>query len=169
MTVPFLTPLEIGTSLGRLCRYAGRGHYFYSVLQHSFCVSDLVPDQLRFFALTHDMFEAHTSDICSPWKTEEFRVTEYQGLAMMYAQQNVRLPNKEEEAEIKKADLRARAGEVWSVGEERLQSNYPVDRQAQCLTWHYYKMFSIEDLVANGGAAPRVFVERYFKYKDSLH
>jgi 5'-deoxynucleotidase YfbR-like HD superfamily hydrolase len=138
-------------------------------LQHSFVVAELVPDRLKFHALVHDMTECHSNDICTNWKTDEFRAMEHEALAQMYWQQNARLPNKDEEAAVKAADIRARAGEVHTVGDETLRDLFPIDNGAACLTRHYYKMFQVPELVSADGAAPRLFLDRYFKYRDMMN
>lgn len=44
-------------SMSNLCRYGGKVKKFYSVAQHSFLLSYVVPDPLKKAALIHDMTE----------------------------------------------------------------------------------------------------------------
>jgi hypothetical protein len=60
--------LEIATALSNICRYTGHVNRFYSVAEHSVCVSRLVPDGLALCGLLHDASEAYLGDVSSPLK-----------------------------------------------------------------------------------------------------
>ena len=59
---------DVAHHLGRICRFNGAVHTFYSVAQHSVFVSSLVEDQIKFTALLHDAGEAYYGDMSSPFK-----------------------------------------------------------------------------------------------------
>lgn len=65
---------ELAHSLGMLCRFTGHTSRHYSVAQHSVVVSYLVPAQHAKAALLHDVHEALTNDLASPFKR---RVADY--------------------------------------------------------------------------------------------
>ncbi len=60
--------LDIAQSLANESRYAGHTRFFYSVAQHSWLASFVVPRQHALEALLHDAAEAYCKDIPSPLK-----------------------------------------------------------------------------------------------------
>jgi len=81
-----ITVSDIARHLGRVMRFAGAVDTWWTVLQHSLLVSDLVeqPDLTGAFtepsraraclaALFHDAHEFITGDVPSPWKTPALR------------------------------------------------------------------------------------------------
>lgn len=60
---------DIAHSLSLQCRFTGHTRYHYSVGQHSWAVSWLVPDDYRMWGLLHDATEAYLSDIARPIKS----------------------------------------------------------------------------------------------------
>lgn len=59
---------DIAHALANSCRFTGHVSKFYSVAQHSYLVSTLVPDEDRLWAILHDASEAYLSDIARPIK-----------------------------------------------------------------------------------------------------
>ena len=59
---------DIAHGLSLLCRYAGQVKEFYSVAEHCFLVSCMVPAELALEALLHDASEAYCSDVVRPLK-----------------------------------------------------------------------------------------------------
>lgn len=60
--------LDIAHSLANQCRWTGHSRFHYSVAQHSYHCSFLVPKKDAFWALMHDASEAYISDLSRPLK-----------------------------------------------------------------------------------------------------
>ncbi|MCU6454329.1 hypothetical protein LPN01_09580 [Sphingomonas sp. A2-49] len=60
---------DIAHGLSNTCRYAGQCNAFYSVAEHSWHTSYIVPEHLRFAALMHDAAEAFIGDVTRPLKS----------------------------------------------------------------------------------------------------
>lgn len=59
---------DIAHGLSLLCRFNGQTSEFYSVAEHSWLLSQVVPPEYALEALMHDGPEAYLPDICSPIK-----------------------------------------------------------------------------------------------------
>lgn len=59
---------DIAIALSHICRFAGHLPYHYSVAQHLYNTSMIVPSAHAFTALLHDTSEAFTNDIPTPLK-----------------------------------------------------------------------------------------------------
>lgn len=65
--------IDIAHSLAMQCRFNGHSEDFYSVAEHCYYVSYLVPQEHALQGLLHDASEAYLCDIPSPIKrTDEF-------------------------------------------------------------------------------------------------
>lgn len=60
---------DIARGLGNACRFAGQCSRFYSVAEHSWHASHLVPDEFAFAALMHDAAKALIGDVTRPLKS----------------------------------------------------------------------------------------------------
>lgn len=67
-----LTIEQIAIAQGRICRYGGKGRYFYSDAQHAYIVSLMVPQKkdIVLQGLMHDAHECYIGDIVGPYKRE---------------------------------------------------------------------------------------------------
>lgn len=63
------TLADLARGLGNTCRFAGQCSAFYSVAEHSWHASFLVPANLAFAALMHDAQEALVGDVTRPLKS----------------------------------------------------------------------------------------------------
>lgn len=59
---------DIAHSLAMQCRFTGHTSKFYSTAQHSYHVSEIVPDEYKLWGLLHDASEAYVSDVARPVK-----------------------------------------------------------------------------------------------------
>lgn len=71
-------PADIAHSLAHLCRFNGHTHEHYSVAQHCYIASTLVPPEDALAALLHDAPEAYIGDMVRPLKQllPEFKAVE---------------------------------------------------------------------------------------------
>lgn len=78
---------DIGSSIAKICRFTGHSSVFYSVAEHSFLMSHIVPEHLALYALLHDSAEAYVGDVSAPLKSlfPRFRELEDRILGMILA------------------------------------------------------------------------------------
>lgn len=107
---------DIAHSLSMQCRFTGHVSSFYSVAQHSYHVSELVPEEDRLWGLLHDATEAYLADIARPIKHmpgfgEAYRTAETILEAAVAARFGLALPMPES---VKLADMTM----LWSEQED---------------------------------------------------
>lgn len=96
----------IAHALSNICRFTGHCKDFYSVAQHAWLVSHLVPPELAYQALHHDDAEAFVGDVASPLKK---LIPEYKAIERRIEREvfkRMGLPAELDPA-VKLADLRA--------------------------------------------------------------
>lgn len=83
-TADMVEPTDIAHSLSMQCRFNGHTRHYYSVAQHCYLVSDLVPAEYRLEALLHDATEAYVGDLVRPLKEGMREFYECQNLESLY-------------------------------------------------------------------------------------
>lgn len=158
---------DIAISLGRICRFAGHGLRFWSVLQHSFVVADLLEKEYQAIGLLHDASESLISDIPTPLKSPDMRDLEARILHKIFHHHlGIFQMNPNVWKKVKVADSEAFAGECWVVGTAALRDLY-TDRSktAEKLVRKYLKKYPIEDCVSSEGNAVIDFVRKVKSYQ----
>jgi hypothetical protein len=158
---------DISVQLGRICRYAGAGVKFWSVLLHSMVVADLLPPQLKIYGLLHDSTEAIVGDIPRGFKPYMVSAVEDFMFTRILDSLSIRQMTSEEHKTVKSADDEALWGEVWTVGTSALQAYFPVrSKRAEELVLKYAKEFPPETTIHPDGIAVIEFVSRFRDYLD---
>jgi hypothetical protein len=160
--------LDIAVSHGRECRYAGAGMRWWPVILHTFVVCDLLPPQLKLHGLIHDSPESITGDVPKPVKTPEIEALEDFLLKGIYRNFKLKLPTRAEHKAIKKADHAALCGEVYTVGTQALQAEYPRAPLAEKLVMKYLAEYPPMECLQPDGRAPIEFLRRFRVYSDML-
>jgi len=131
--------VDIAHALSQLCRFTGHSASFYSVAEHSFATSYMVPDKDALWALLHDASEAYLLDLAKPVKMckemSGYRVLEDAVQAAVCEHFNI---PKEMPASVKEADLRMLATEVRDVmcpppASWGLEDVIPYTMKVQCM------------------------------------
>ncbi|WAB92513.1 phosphohydrolase [Pseudomonas citronellolis] len=105
-----IDPRDLSHALAHLCRFNGHAARHYSVAQHSYLVSGLVPAQDKLAGLLHDATEAYVGDMVRPLKEQmpAFREVEDRIWQAICARFDL---DEELPASVKHADLQALATE----------------------------------------------------------
>lgn len=167
-TVDMIDLADIAVALGKLCRFNGHCHDFYSVAEHSFHVARLVDDSLRVYGLLHDAHEAYVGDLIYPLKqfigADELDALTDRIDELIYRKCGIPAPGAAVKAAVKRADLVALATErrdlfpdlaipdEWIVDREKVE---PSDR-LRIWNWNSDVAASVwhEQLVDELGIAP---------------
>jgi hypothetical protein len=101
---------DIAWALSNLCRYTGHCRYFYSIAQHSYMASLIVPERFALEALLHDAAEAYICDINAPLKQllPDYKVIEARVEKVIAAKFGISYPLS---PTVKAADMRMLATE----------------------------------------------------------
>lgn len=169
------TATDIGIALGRICRFAGNGLRFYTVLQHSMAAADMLggagaPAEL--YALLHDATESIIGDIPRGFKTDELKQIEGELSDKLLESFSLAPMNLDKARLVKWADDRALLAEVWTVGPEclrRLPRFAERDVEAEKLVRQYCGMYQLADLVEPSGLAVMDFTTRLQDLLDEVH
>jgi len=157
---------SVAVALGKICRFSGNSKRFYSVLQHSLVVCDLVPDEYKIYALLHDCTEAAIGDVTSPYKPSQLRYLEEKMFKQTLLNLGISLPSEEAQKIVKLADEEALTGETWVVGPDALQLVFPDrSKHAEKLVRKYIKDFPIEECIRPDGQAILEFLGRVKDYQ----
>lgn len=115
-TEDMITIEDIAYGLSHVCRWAGHTKKFYSVAQHSVCVSRrfsfLSDTILAMQALIHDASEAYIGDMPSPIKRKlsGYKKIEESLMTVIAAKFGIQLPL---HPSVKEADLKELEAEHW--------------------------------------------------------
>lgn len=102
---------DIAHGLAHTCRYAGQCDRFYSVAEHSWHASFLVPQELQFAALMHDAAEAFIGDVTRPLKQLLPEYRKIEKLIEAAIADRFLLDDQCSDAEVKRADVAMLAAE----------------------------------------------------------
>ena len=128
LITPVFSVIDINTiahALSNLCRFTGHTSEFYSVAQHSYHASFLVPDEYALEALLHDAAEAYIGDVATPLKRllADYEVIERKVEQAVAAHFNLMLPMSEHVHRAdqimlatEKRDLMPQTNEDWFAG-----------------------------------------------------
>jgi hypothetical protein len=105
---------DIAHSLSMQCRYGGHSRVFYSVAEHSYHLSFLVPEEHALVALLHDATEAYVSDVPRPLKPYLSNYAEIEDRNWAAIAKAFDLPA-QLPACVKEADLRICANEMATL------------------------------------------------------
>jgi 5'-deoxynucleotidase YfbR-like HD superfamily hydrolase len=169
---PAISIEDIAVSLGRIARFAGHTQRFWSVLQHSFVVADLLPEEARGCGLLHDGSEAILSDIPTPFKNSGMKKLEaklLQGIMAAHLSSErykAWKTNPDIWKLVKIADTEAFLGEIYCVGTKALRDLY-TERcpRAEKLVRKYLRKYEVEDYLRPDGLAILDFIRKAKDYQ----
>jgi hypothetical protein len=160
------TVQDMAISLCREGRYAGAGMRWYPVGLHTFVVCDMLNGPDKIHGWMHDTPECITGDLPKPIKTKELEQFEEFLLHRHYKALDIKFPNKRTRERVHEADHKALRGEVYTVGTQALQAEYPRCEEAEALTLKYIAKYPPLECIDAGGLAPIEFMRRFRVYSD---
>lgn len=98
--------VDIAVSLARMCRFNGFCTIFWSVLQHSFAVEQILDPEYKMYGLLHDAAESVVGDIPRPVKLPIVSKMEDDIMKGIYATFNLPEPTPKIKLHVKEADDR---------------------------------------------------------------
>lgn len=157
---------DIAVGLSRIVRFAGQTDVFYTVLMHTFVVSELVTRDARVYALLHDAPESMVSDVPTPWKTDAARAHEDELMRRICAEQGIAWPPPDDLwCEVMEADAWALEGEAHALGHRAAAEFWP---RGEWGSYHFeaeYKtkayMQAAPRLITQPEEAARLYRERF--------
>lgn len=159
---------DIAVGLARVPRWCGATKKFFSVLQHSMVVADLLPRALQIHGLLHDAEECVTEDFPGPIKTDEIRRMQQRIRLRIYKELGIAPPSDAEHALVKHADVRSEIAEahiVAPVGLRSRKSFLPRDLAAEKIVKFYAERYRYEDLLESDGRAVEEWMKRAISAK----
>lgn len=118
---------SIGVGLGRTVRFSGQTRLFYTVLQHTLVVAELLPIEFRIHGLLHDAPEAIVGDVPTTWKTDAARDCEDDLQLRIYESLGLKLPSVTVYDLLHEADADALAAEAHVLGHAEAGKWWPWD------------------------------------------
>jgi hypothetical protein len=148
---------DIAHGLSNVCRFAGQCDPFYSVAEHSFHVSNLVPPEHALAGLLHDAAEAFIGDIAKPLKDllPEYRVIEHHMEEVVLGRFGIGLPL---HPSVKEIDVVMLATEQRVIMKNRDDWNYTRGREPADVIIHCWQPKE----------AKRMFLRRYRELLDAI-
>lgn len=154
---------DIAVGLARIPRWCGATKKFFSVLQHSMVVADLLPKPLGIHGLLHDAEECVTEDLPGPIKTDEIRRMQQRIRLRIYKELGIAPPSDAEHALVKRADVRSAVAEANTVapgGYASRKDFQPRDLAAEKIVKFYAERYRYEDLLESDGRAVEEWMKR---------
>lgn len=154
---------DVAVGLARIPRWCGATKTFFTVLQHSMVVADLLPKKLEMHGLLHDAEESVTEDIPGPIKTDEIRRLQQRIRQRIYKELGIAPPSDAEHAVVKRADVRSAIAEAHTIapgaaaGRKEFQ---PRDLAAEKIVTFYAARYRYEDLLEHDGRAVGDWMKR---------
>lgn len=155
------TLMEISISLGRLCRYNGHCHTFWSVLAHSMCVADILPDDLKLYGLLHDAGESIIGDIPTPVKLDSYVKFEMEQLQKIFKSLSITFPTDEQWKKVMEADYEIFCAEAYTICSNGMIQYADIpDQKSTKRVSYYVDNYSITDNVTFNGRLVDQFYNR---------
>ncbi len=160
--------MDIAVQLGGIPRFCRATSRFYSVLQHSMSVADLLSEELKIYGLLHDCSDLGTEDVPSPFKCDCLRRIEHKIQDRTIISLGLPLPTDEQRKIIKWADKTMVAAEgrvLGAPGLFRFPEFQEIDHHAENLVRKYCDKYSVLDTVEASGRGVQDF---YWELKKRL-